>query len=470
MENGNALRHLPSVDRLLQEPAVQALVATHARPTVLAAIRTTLDAERAAVRAGAAPRALAPLVAAVGVQVAALARPSLRRVLNATGVVLHTNLGRAPLSPAALAAMLDVGGGYSNLEYDLAAGTRSSRHEHLGARLQRLTGAPAALAVNNNASAVLLALAALAADREVIVSRGQLVEIGGGFRVPDVLRESGARLVEVGTTNRTYVADYAAAITPQTALLLRVHPSNFQVRGFVHSAELGELAALGREHGLPLVDDLGSGALLDTARYGLAHEPTVQESVAAGASLVCFSGDKLLGGPQAGLIVGEEALVAPLKRHPLLRAVRPDKLTIAALGATLDHYLRAEAPTTIPVWRMIAAPLAVLAARAERWTAALCGWGVQAEVVRGQSTVGGGSLPDETLSTWLVAAAVADEGALAARLRAGEPPLVARLERERLLLDPRTVLPEDDELLLAALQSALAPARATPTLPAPAPA
>lgn len=465
MADGNPLRQLPSVERLLQEPAVQTLALTHTRPVVLAAVRAALDAERAAVRAGAAPRDLAALVAAVTAQIEAFARPPLRRVLNATGVVLHTNLGRAPLSASALAALAAVGGGYSNLEYDLETGARGSRHEHVAERLRRLTGAPAALVVNNNASAVLLVLAALAAGREVIVSRGQLVEIGGGFRVPEVLRQSGARLVEVGTTNRTYIDDYAAAITPDTALLLRVHPSNFQLRGFVHSATLDELVALGRQHGLPVVDDLGSGAVLDTAAFGLAHEPMVQESVRAGAGLVCFSGDKLLGGPQAGIIVGDASLVARLKRHPLLRAVRPDKLTLAALAATLDHYLRGEALQAIPIWRMIAAPAEMLAARAERWAAALRGWDVPATVVAGASPVGGGSLPEETLPTWLVALAVADPMALAARLRAGEPPVIARIERERLLLDPRTILPEEDALLLTALQAALAATSASPSSP-----
>jgi L-seryl-tRNA(Ser) seleniumtransferase len=305
---------------------------------------------------------------------------------------------------------------------------------------------------------VLLALAALAAGREVIVSRGQLVEIGGGFRIPDVLRQSGARLVEVGTTNRTYVEDYAQAITPDTALLLRVHPSNFQVRGFVHSASPEELVALGRAHGLPVVDDLGSGSLLDTAAYGLAHEPLVQESVAAGMGLVCFSGDKLLGGPQAGIIVGEAELVGRLRRHPLTRAVRPDKLTIAALAATLDHYLRDEAPRTVPIWRMIAAPLEALQARAERLAAALAALGVVAEVVAGESTVGGGSLPDETLPSRLVAVGVESEAVLAARLRAGDPPVVGRLERDRLLLDLRTILPEEDDALLDTLRAALGPA------------
>jgi len=453
----NALRQLPSVDRLLLEDEVQALVARYSRPLVLAAIRATLDGERAAIRAGAAPRALAPLVAAVGAQAAVIGGPALRRVLNATGVILHTNLGRAPLGASVLDAAAGVGGGYSNLEYDLDAGARGSRHEHVVDRLRRLTGGAGALVVNNNASAVLLALAALAAGREVIVSRGQLVEIGGGFRIPDVLRQSGARLVEVGTTNRTYVEDYAEAITPDTAVLLRVHPSNFQVRGFVHSADPAELVALGQRHGLPVVDDLGSGSLLDTAAYGLAHEPMVQESVGAGMGLVCFSGDKLLGGPQAGIIVGDAALVGRLRRHPLTRAVRPDKLTIAALAATLDHYLRQEATEAIPVWRMIAAPLDALQARAERVAVALAALGVPAEVVAGESTVGGGSLPDETLPSRLVAVRVASETALAERLRRGDPPVVARLEADALLLDLRTVLPEEDALLLAALRAALAP-------------
>ncbi len=323
-------RALPSVDRLLQSSAARALLTAYPRELIVDALRATL----AEARSGNASADVDVLVARAEARLAEILQPSLRPVINATGVILHTNLGRAPLSQATLAAMAACAAGYSSLEYDLEAGGRGSRHEHVGALLRLLTGAEAALVVNNNASSVLLALAALAAGREVIISRGQLVEIGGGFRIPDVLRQSGARLVEVGTTNRTYVEDYGAAVTPETALLLRVHASNFRVVGFTHSPTLAELVALAHGSGLLMVDDLGSGSLLPTERFGLAHEPMVQESVAAGVDLVCFSGDKLLGGPQAGILVGKLATITQLRRHPLTRALRPDKATLAGLHAT----------------------------------------------------------------------------------------------------------------------------------------
>ncbi|MBI4494080.1 MAG: L-seryl-tRNA(Sec) selenium transferase [Chloroflexi bacterium] len=449
MTTSSPLRSLPSVDRLLQEEQVQALLRAYPRALVTEAARHVLAQARAALLNGGqghtAPAALAPLVET---HLAATLRPPLRPVINATGVVIHTNLGRAPLSRAALQAMAEVALGYSNLEYDLEAGERGSRHEHAAAILRRVSGAEAALVVNNNASAVLLALQALAAGREVVISRGQLVEIGGGFRIPDVLRQSGARLVEVGTTNRTYAADYERAITSETALLLRVHSSNFRVIGFVHQPTLQELVEVGRRHNLPVLDDLGSGSLLDTARYGLAHEPMVQESVAAGTALVSFSGDKLLGGPQAGLLVGRADLIGQLKRHPLTRALRPDKLTLAALVATLGHYLREEAEREIPVWRMLAQTPAQIGRRARRLGAALPAELVEWRVVDGQSAIGGGSLPGETLPTRLLALTPnCGIQTLAQRLRHATPPVVARIEHDRLVLDLRTVQPEEDRSL-----------------------
>jgi L-seryl-tRNA(Ser) seleniumtransferase len=369
--------------------------------------------------------------------------------------MVHTNLGRAPLSDEARTAMDAVAVGYSNLEYDLEAGRRGSRYVHAEEVLCQLTGAEAALVVNNNAAAVLLILMAFAQEREVIISRGQLVEIGGGFRIPDVMRQSGAKLVEVGTTNRTYIRDYAAAITEKTAALMRVHRSNFRLVGFTHEPMLAEMVALAGERDLLMLDDLGSGTLLDTEAYGLAHEPTMQESVAAGASLVSCSGDKLLGGPQAGIILGRADLIAHLKRFPLTRALRVDKTTLAGLQATLRHYLLGEATDKVPVWRMISQTEEALAERARHWVEALQRMGVSAEAVPGQSTVGGGSLPGETLNTTLVALVIDSPDTVGAQLRAGEPPVVARIEDERLVLDPRTVLLEQEAELWRRVREAI---------------
>ncbi len=443
----NPFRNLPSVDRLLQVEAVAALAARWGRDLTVEAIRETLDAARSVIRAGGAAPAETDLVAEVEARLAATLRPTLRPAINATGVIVHTNLGRAPLSAEARAAMDAVATGYSNLEYDLEAGRRGSRYVHAEELLCRLTGAEAALVVNNNAAAVLLMLMCFAQGREVIISRGQLVEIGGGFRIPDVMRQSGAQLVEVGTTNRTYARDYEAAITENTAALMRVHRSNFRLLGFTHEPALAELVALAESRGLLLLDDLGSGTLLDTAPYGLIHEPTIQESVAAGASLVSCSGDKLLGGPQAGIILGRADLIARLKKFPLTRALRVDKTTLAGLQATLRHYLLGEAVEKVPVWRMIAQGEEALAERAATWVRALEELGVSAQVIPGRSAVGGGSLPGETLPTRLVTLSVESPDAVAARLRAGEPPVIARIEADRLVFDPRTVLPEQEETL-----------------------
>ncbi|NJK78955.1 MAG: L-seryl-tRNA(Sec) selenium transferase [Chloroflexaceae bacterium] len=447
------LRNLPSVDKLVQ--AVQRATDTDSLPRALVvqAARTELDATRAQLQAanGAATAAppLEALVQQVQQRLEALTAPSLRPVINATGVIIQTNLGRAPLSAAARAAMQAVSLGYSNLEYDLAAGTRGSRNVHLSGIVQQLTGAEAALAVNNNAAAVYLVLLALAVGREVIVSRGQAVEIGGGFRIPDVLRQSGALLVEVGTTNRTYPRDYEQAINANTALLLRVHTSNFRLVGFVHETSLEAMAAVGRKHGIPVLDDLGSGSLLPTTPYGLAPEPLVQESIAAGADLVTFSGDKLLGGPQAGIIAGRADLIERLKKHPLARALRVDKTTIAGLEATLQAYLRGQALTEIPVWQMIGMPLAPLHQRATALAAQWQAAGIVAQVTTCASAVGGGSLPGETLPSVGV---TVDPGAghanrLAQALRMGAPAVVARIADDNLLFDVRTVLPEQDAAL-----------------------
>ena len=414
-----SLRDLPSIDRLLADVRL----AGEPHELAVAAARAVLDRARDEIRAGREPE---PLVDAVLEELGRARRPSLRRVLNATGVLVHTNLGRAPLALEALARVAEVGAGYSNLEYDLEAGARGSRQEHLGVLLCRLTGAEAALVVNNNAAAVLLVLAALAESREVVVSRGELIEIGDGFRIPEVLARSGARLVEVGTTNRTRVADYERALGPETALLLRVHQSNFRVVGFTELPTLAELAELAERTGVPLVDDLGSGALLP-----LGDEPTPAESLRAGADLVTFSGDKLLGGPQAGVAVGRAELVERLRRHPLQRALRADKLTLAALEGTLALALDPERAThAIPVLRMFHEPLASVSARAAR-LAELVGGEVEATVAR----VGGGALPLAELPS----AACAVEEELAAPLRLGEPPVVAVVRDGRTLLDCRTL-------------------------------
>jgi len=411
------LRDLPSVDELARQSE---------DPFAVEAARTVVARAREQIQAGDDP---GDLRTQLQVELSAVRAPHLRRVINATGVILHTNLGRAPLAEAALDRVREIGRGYSNLEYDVAAGGRGSRQDHVTGILPRLTGAEAALVVNNNAAAVMLALAALAEGREVLVSRGELIEIGDGFRIPDVLQRSGARLREVGTTNRTRAADYEAAIGPETAVLLRVHQSNFRVVGFTAQPSLRELGDVARRHGLPLVDDLGSGALID-----IGDEPTARASLAAGADLVCFSGDKLLGGPQAGIIVGRADLVEKLRRHPLQRALRADKLTLAALEGTLTVAI--DAPDEIPVLRMLREPPQAVRTRAAR-LAKLVNGDVEETVAR----AGGGSLPLTELQSF--ACAVEEE--LAVKLRAGNPPVIAVVRDGRTLLDCRTLTDDEAE-------------------------
>ena len=451
------LRRLPAVDRLLMMPATVDLATRYGRSLVLEALRAVLDAHRMAIIAGEGDAPMnATIVQEAREWLEALVAPTLRPVLNATGVIVHTNLGRAPLSQAALAAVAAAAEGYGTVEYDLQKGERGSRRLHTAPLLARLTGAEAALVVNNNAAAVLLMLTGLCQGREVLISRGQLVEIGGGFRVPDVMAQSGARLVEVGTTNRTHLRDYAEAITDETAAILAAHPSNFKMIGFTSSPPLAALAELAHEHQLLLLYDQGSGALLDTAPYGLAHEPTVPGGVEAGADVVAFSGDKLLGGPQAGILCGRQPLIERLARHPLARALRPDKLCLAALAATLSHYVTGEATSKIPVWQMIARPQDELKETVERWAAWLQGQGVAARAVTGASTVGGGSLPGARLPTSLLGIEGVDVMRLAARLRTvADPPVIARIQDGRLLCDPRTVLPQQEAHLLASLAEAM---------------
>jgi len=406
------LRRLPSVDALLHVPAVEAVLEAGGRSLAVDAIRAVLDEAREAILEGeACPPEDVLVQHAVG-KLHSLVRPTLHPVINATGVVIHTNLGR-------------------------------------------VTGAEAALVVNNNAGAVLLALSALARGHEVVISRGQLIEIGGGFRIPDVMRQSGARLVEVGTTNRTHLRDYEQAIGPETAMLMVAHQSNFRVSGFTAAVPARDLVDLAHAHDLIAFEDLGSGTLLDTQAYGFSKEPTAQAAIADGIDLVSFSGDKLLGAPQAGILVGRAALVARLRHHPLTRALRVDKTTLAGLQATLLHYLKGDAERTVPVWRLIAQPPEELGRRAHGWATRLHEAGLDARVIDGRSAAGGGSLPGETVPTRLLAIDTPSPDRAAARLRAHDPPVIVRIEQDLLCLDPRTVLPDQEALLLDALLSVL---------------
>ena len=444
------LRAIPAVDTVLA-----ALGGEWPHSLAVEAARGVLADVREGARAGGPPPDLASIVARAEAAVAALVRPSLRPVINATGVILQTNLGRAPLSERALLAMAEAGRGYTNLEFDTEEGARGSRHDHVRDLIRRTTGAEDGLVVNNNAAALLMVLQVFAGGRGVIVSRGEAVEIGGRFRIPDVLRESGAQLVEVGTTNRTYAEDYGDAINEETAAMLRVHRSNFQITGFTAQPALAELVTLAKERGVLLLDDLGSGCLVETTAYGIPHEPTVQESLTAGVDLALFSGDKLLGGPQCGVIAGRGALVEQLRKHPLARALRVDKLTIAALNATLMAYVEGVERDEIPVWRMLALDRDALQARASAWAQAAGSYG---RVVRSESMVGGGSLPGAGRPTWC-AALSAERGAdwLASQLRDAGAAILGRVEEGEVLLDPRTVLEADDAIVTATIAGLVGP-------------
>ena len=449
-------RNLPSVESVLSSRPIRTLIGEYARDWVTNLVREQIEEARGAIRSGYSAPTTDEIVASVAQRIDLMSRVYPRPVINATGVIIHTNLGRTPLSLDAMEAMLQASEGYSNLELDLLEGKRGSRQGHIQPLLCQLTGAGAALVVNNNASALLLGLSALARGKEVIVSRGEEVEIGGGFRIPEVLLQSGATLVEVGTTNRTYASDYEDAINENTAALLKVHASNFRIDGFTHSAETRELAEIASRRGIPVLHDVGSGCLLNTQDYGLAYEPTPQDSIAAGAGLVFFSGDKLLGGPQAGIVVGRKDLVSRLERHPLARAVRIDKMSLAALGATLLHYVKGEAEAKIPVWRMISTSAGELENRAYHWQMVI---GNRALVLRSRSTIGGGSLPGETLGTWLATLECdglpgGAQGVLG-RLRDYSTPVIARIDEDRVLLDPRTVFLQEEDTLLRAVREAL---------------
>jgi L-seryl-tRNA(Ser) seleniumtransferase len=454
-------RILPSIDDLRQRPALSALEAEYGSSAVLTAVRAITDELRQELRGPTPPAGdredAAKTVERRAAQHLELAfAPSLVSVINATGVIVHTNLGRAPLAASAAQRVAELAAGYTNLEYDLGEGQRGSRSVHAERLLTQVTGAPAAAVVNNNAAAVLLVLAALASGREAIVSRGELVEIGGGFRIPDVMRQSGTDVREVGTTNKTRTADYAAAISDRTAVILRVHPSNFRIEGFTERPALDELVALGRRFAIPVVEDLGSGNLLHAQAMAGIGEPLVSASVTAGAAVCCFSGDKLLGGPQAGIIVGDKALVARIRSHPLMRALRVDKMTYAALEATLLEYARGRADATVPVARMLHATVEVIAQRATALADSLAGHPVfESDVIAGVSTVGGGGAPGSQIPTRLVRLSAQGRSAswLRRRLRQRRPPVITRIEGDRVLIDLRTVSPEQDDQLLELLRT-----------------
>ena len=444
-------RDIPSVDQILKHPRTEQLLGTYGHAWTVSALRKVLDELRQSLPDLAEMPSDAELVNSLESILQKQSQPSLRPVINATGVLLHTNLGRAPLSQAALTAIENVASGYSTLEYDLTKGKRGKRDIHASALLTRLTDGESALVVNNNAAAVLLALSAQSKGKKVAISRSQLVEIGGGFRIPDVMKQSGAKLLEVGTTNRTRLADFEQAIAEGTSLLLVVHQSNFKIIGFTEEPALEDLAKLAHLHNVPLMVDLGSGAFLDTAKYGLAHETTVQETLAKGADLVCFSSDKLLGGPQAGILIGKADLLTKIRRHPLYRAIRADKLCLAALSATLLHYLKGEAEQAIPLYQMLSRSIESLQAQVQKWIDRL----KAGSAMEGFSTIGGGSLPGETMPTCLLALKVKSPAKLAATLREATPPIIARVQDDLLLLDPRTVLPWQEETLLKSLYTVL---------------
>ncbi|MCB2209648.1 L-seryl-tRNA(Sec) selenium transferase [bacterium] len=447
------LSQLPSINDLLLHPDLKETLESFGRPFTVMALNAVLDDVRKAVLEDNEP--ILPddeIIKSTRDLLNIWTEPAPLTVINATGVILHTNLGRAPLSEATRRAISKAACGYTNLEFNLETGKRGKRSMHAAGLLSKVTAAESGFVVNNNAGAVLLVLSALAAGKNVVVSRTQLVEIGGGFRIPDVMRQSGANLLEIGTTNRVHLYDFENALENQDiALVLIAHHSNFKVIGFHSEPALEEIVRVAHQHQVPVVHDIGSGALLDTADYGLAHEPTIQESLAAGCDLVCFSGDKLLGGPQAGIIIGREDLLVPIRKHPLARALRAGKLTLSGVNANLLHYLKDEAESEVPIWHMISTPLDALRTTAENWREYL-GAG---EVIQGQSTVGGGSLPTEELPTYLLAVSLPKPDQILSELRNAQIPVIARIEDDRVLLDPRTVLPEQEAPLLRSLREVL---------------
>lgn len=452
------LRNIPPVEGLLQN--APELIRAYGRPLVTQALRETLQTIRGDVQAGADVPSNQQILGRAASRLASWTRSTLEPVINATGVIIHTNLGRAPLSRAAIEAIQAVSAGYSSLEFDLKTGKRGSRLVHAEAVLQRLTGAEAAVVVNNNAAAVLLTLSALANRKRAIIARGQMIEIGGSFRIPDVMKQSGAKLVEVGSTNKVHLRDYEEAldqsVSVKPSLVIRAHRSNFRIVGFTEEPSLKDLCETAHAHNALVIDDLGSGTFFNVEKYGLSHEPTILESLAAGADVVTFSGDKLLGGPQAGIIVGKKTLLDKIKKHPLARAVRADKTCLAGITATLLHYLKDEAETEIPIWRMIAQTPESLKARAESWKQETGpSTSLRMSVVPAESTIGGGSLPGENLPTYVLSLNIPKPDAFLAKLRQQNPAIIARTEDDQVLLDPRTVLPEQDALVVEALKQLL---------------
>lgn len=451
-----ALRDLPSIEKVLSSKTIKQLLERYEHQWIADLVRASIEEARSAIKVGEDAPSLGDIVTRVEKITVTYEQIHPRPLINATGVIIHTNLGRAPLSREAIEAMTAVSGGYSSLEIDLQGGKRGSRQEHIQRIICQLTGAQTSLVVNNNASAVLLGLSAIARGRDVIVSKGEAVEIGGGFRIPDVLTQSGAALKEVGTANRTYLSDYEAAITKDTACLLKIHPSNFRLLGFTHSPELSDLVDLGRQYDIPVLHDIGSGCLLDTRDFGLAYEVRPQDSIQSGVGLTFFSGDKLLGGPQSGIVVGTKDLVSVLSRHPLARAVRIDKTNLAGLTATLLHYLKGDVLDRIPIWKMVSTSSFDIKEKAIRWQVLL---GDRAEVLPTTSTIGGGSLPGETLDSWAVVISPAgfEGGAdeIVRLLREQTMPVISRIENDKVVLDPRTVLPEQEEQLITSLREIL---------------
>ncbi len=447
----NDYRQIPSVDLIINSPGATLLITNFGREQVIITIRDVLESFRhmeTLDRECCTPTAI---LSQANLNLQKTFKSTLNPLINASGVILHTNLGRAPLSADSIEAMRTIAANYNTLEFDLSTGKRGSRTVHAEDILIQLTGAEAALVVNNNASAVLVALSALANRRKVIISRSQLIEIGGGFRIPDVMKQSGAKLHEIGTTNRVHISDYSDALQEPAALVMRAHHSNFKIIGFSTEPDLVDICKVAHAAAVPVLDDLGSGTFLDTARYGLQHEPTIIESLSAGADLVCFSGDKLLGGPQAGIILGRKQMVAKIKKHPLVRAIRADKICLAGLNATLFHYLKGEAEQKIPVWQMISRSVENIQISAHAWQQSI----QHGDVISSHSTIGGGSMPEEMLPTYVLALTVRNPDQFVKQLRQLPLAIIARIENEHVLLDPRTVFPDQEQVLCAQLKTLL---------------